>query len=73
MGQAEHRATLLESPTPKPKDTKKALDLPSGEYLCRHYASTTFHGAPRTLLFLVQAGKDGESATDKETPTYLEK
>ena len=30
----------------------------------------TFRGAPRTLLFLVPAGEDGEPATDVETPTY---
>ena len=74
----EHRAEqrvreqsrLLEAPASNPKNTKKTLDLPSGEYLCRRYASTTFRGAPRTLLFLVPAGEDGEPATDEETPTY---
>ena len=72
--QAEQRAReqsrLLEAPAPNPKNTKKTLDLPSGEYLCRRYASTTFRGALRDLLFLVPAGEDGEPATDEETPTY---
>jgi len=66
----EQRATLLEAPAPKPKDTTKAIDLAPGEYICRRYASTTFRSAPRTLLFLVPAREDGEPATDVETPTY---
>ena len=68
--EAEQHATLLEAPAPKPKDTTKAIDLPPGEYICRRYASTTFRGAPRTLLFLVPAGENGEPTTDIETPTY---
>ena len=67
---AREQSRRLEAPAPNPKDTKKALDLPSGEYLCRRYASMTFRGAPRTLFFLVSAGEDGEPATDVETPTY---
>ncbi|MEW8689036.1 MAG: hypothetical protein AB2556_24720 [Candidatus Thiodiazotropha sp.] len=59
---------LLEAPAQNPKGTKKVLDLPSGE--CQRYASTTFGGVPRTLLFLVPDGEDGEPATDVETPTY---
>ena len=66
---AQEQSRLLEAPA-NPKDTKKALDLPSSEYLCRRYASTTFRGAPRTLPLLVSAGEDGEPATDLETPTY---
>ncbi|KAK3738127.1 hypothetical protein RRG08_027740 [Elysia crispata] len=68
--EAEQRATLLEAPAPKPMDTTKAIDLPPGEYICRRYASTTFRGAPRTLLFLVPTGENGEPTTDIETPTY---
>ena len=64
------QSCLLEAPAPNPRYTKKALDLPSGEYLCRRYAPTTFRGAPRTLLFLVPADEDGQPATDVETPTY---
>ncbi|KAK3766848.1 hypothetical protein RRG08_051992 [Elysia crispata] len=45
-------------------DTTKAIDLPPGEYICRRYASTTFRGAPRTLLFLVPTGDNGEPTTD---------
>ena len=67
---AREQSCLLEAPAPNPRDTKKALDLPSGEYLCRRNAPTTFRGAPRTLLFLVPADEDGEPATDVETPTY---
>ena len=67
---AREQSCLLEAPAPNPRDTKKALDLSSGEYLCRRYAPTTFRGAPRTLLFLVPAGEDREPATDVETPTY---
>ena len=66
---AQEQSRLLEAPA-NPKDTKKALDLPSSEYLCRRYASTTFRGAPRTLPLLVSASEDGEPATDLETPTY---
>ena len=43
---AREQSCLLEAPDPNPTDTKKVLDLPSGEYLCRRYAPTTFHGAP---------------------------
>ena len=68
--EAEQRAILQEAPAPKPQDTKKALDLEPGEYLCRRYASTTFRGAPRTVLLLVPVGEDGEPTTDVETPTY---
>ena len=60
------QSCLLEAPAPNPKDTKKALNLPSGEYLCRRYAPTTFRGAYHTLLFLVPADEDGEPATDVE-------
>ncbi|EDO49458.1 predicted protein [Nematostella vectensis] len=68
--ETEQRATLLEAPAPKPKDTTKAIDLAPGEYICRRYASTTFRSAPRTLLFLVPARENGEPTTDVETPTY---
>ncbi|KAK3792681.1 hypothetical protein RRG08_032318 [Elysia crispata] len=68
--EAEQRATLLEAPAPKPMDTTKAIDLPPGEYIFPRYASTTFRGAPRTLLFLVPTGENGEPTTDIETPTY---
>ena len=64
----QKQSRLLKAPAPNPKNTKKALNLPSGEYLCRRYASTTFRGVPRALLFLVPAGEDGEPATDEETP-----
>ena len=53
---AQEQSPFLEAPAPNPKITKKALDLPSGEYLQR-YASTSFRGTPRTLLFLVPAAR----------------
>ena len=55
---------------PANKTTKKTTDLPEGEYLCKRFARTIFRNAPRTILFLLPLGKDGEQATDEETPTH---
>ena len=55
---------------PGNKMTKKTTDLPEGEYICKRFATTTFRNAPRTILFLLRLGKDGEQATDEETPTH---
>ncbi|MEW8687336.1 MAG: hypothetical protein AB2556_16110 [Candidatus Thiodiazotropha sp.] len=60
--EAKQCTTLLEAPTLKPKDGKKTLDLPSGEYLCRRYASVNFHGAPPTPL--PGSGRRGWRACD---------
>ena len=46
---AQEQSHLLEASAPNPKNTKKVVDLPSGKYLCRRYASTTFRGAPLAL------------------------
>ena len=61
---------LLQAPAPKNKDTKKALDLLPGEYICRRYAPTLYRGRPRTILFLLPIGEDGEPTADLEIPTY---
>ena len=68
--EAEKRATLLEAPSPKPKETTKAIDLQPGEYICRRYASTTFRGKPRTIFFLVPTNENGEPTTDVETAVF---
>ena len=52
------------------KETKKTMDLPPGDYICRRFATTTFRNAARTILFLLPLGEDGEPATDAETPTH---
>ena len=55
---------------PANKDTKKTTDLPAGEYIANRFAETTFRKAPRTILFLLPLGEDGEPKTDEETPTH---
>ena len=55
---------------PANKATKKTTDLPEGEYICKRFARTKFRNAPRTILFLLPLGEDGEQATDEETPTH---
>lgn len=57
-------------PAPENKTTKKTTDLPKGEYICKRFATTTFRKAPRTIMFLLPLGEDGEQATDEETPTH---
>lgn len=61
---------LLQATAPKNKETKKALDLPPGEYICGRYSPTLYRGSPRTILFLLPIGEDGEPTTDVEIPTY---
>jgi len=68
--ETEQRPKLQETSAPKPKNTTKAIDLEPGEYVCRLFASTKWRDAPRTLLFLVPTGENGEAKTDVETPTY---
>ena len=68
--EAENNAKLQETTAPKPKNTTKAIDLEPGEYVCRRFASTTWREAPRTLLFLVPKGENGEPTTDVQTPTH---
>lgn len=67
---AKQQQQLLQAPAPKNKDTKKALDLPPGEYTCRRYSTKLYRGSPRTILFLLPIGEDGEPTTDLEIPTY---
>ena len=67
---ALEREEMQKVPAPKNKDTKKTTDLPEGEYLCKHFATTTFRNVLRTILFLFPIGPDGELTTDKEIPTY---
>ena len=55
---------------PANKTMKKTTDLAEGEYICKRFATTKFRNAPRTILFLLPLGKDGEQATDEETPTH---
>lgn len=55
---------------PANKDTKKTTDLPAGEYIVKCFATTTFRKSPRTILFLLPLGADGEQKTDEETPTH---
>ena len=38
--------------------------------MCRGFAQTTFRNNPRTILFLLPLGKDGEPTTDLETPVW---
>jgi len=61
---------LQRTTAPENKYTKKTTELPKGEYLCKRFASTTFRNAPRTILFLLPLGEDGEPTTDEETPTH---
>ena len=61
---------LLQAPAPKNKDTKKALDLLPGEHICKRYARTLYRNRPRTILFLLPTGEDGEPTTDVEMPIY---
>lgn len=61
---------LQRTTAPENKYTKKTTELPEGEYLCKRFASTTFRNAPRTILFLLPLGEDGEPTTDEETPTH---
>lgn len=62
--------SLCESPAPKNNDTKKALYLQPGEYICQRYARTNFRNRKRTILFLLPIGEDLEPTTDEEIPTY---
>jgi len=57
-------------PAPENKATKKAADLPEGEYICKRFATTIFRNSLRTILFLLRLGKDKEPTTDEETPTH---
>ena len=61
---------MVEVPAPKPKDTRKTLVLDPGEYIATRYATTTYRGSPRTILFLVPANENGEATTDVETPAF---
>jgi len=61
---------LQKIPAPGNKTTKKTIDLPEGEYICKRFATTTFRNSFRTFLFLLPLGEDGEPATDEETPTH---
>lgn len=61
---------LHEITPPKPKEIKKTLEIPEGEYVCRHFAHTTFRNKPRTILFLQSLGEDREPTTDEETPVW---
>jgi len=70
LQEAGQDSVLSEVPAPKPKNTTKAIDMASGEYICRRYASTTFRTTHRILLFLVPIDENGEPTTDTETPTY---
>ena len=51
---------------PQAKDTTKALEMEAGEYSCRKFACTTYHGKERTILYLLPIGKDRDPTTDKE-------
>lgn len=57
-------------PAPANKDTKKTTDLPAGEYIAKCFATTAFRKSPRTILFLLPLGADGEQKTVEETPTH---
>ena len=55
---------LLKVDPPAPKNTIQSSKMKEGEYLCYQYASTTYRGKPKTILFLIATG------TEEEIPTY---
>ena len=55
--------TLQKIPPPPPKDTQKVIELPPGEYVCSRFATSTFRGSSRTILFLRAVGEDVEIPT----------
>jgi len=55
---------LLKVDPPTPKNTIQTSKMTEGEYICYQYASTTYRGKPKTILFLIATG------SEEEIPTY---
>ena len=54
---------LLKVDPPAPKNTIQLSKMKEGEYVCYQYASTTYRGKPKTILFLI-------GTAEEEIPTY---
>ena len=54
---------LLKVDPPAPKDTIQSSKMKEGEYVCFQYASTTYRGKPKTILFVI-------GTAEEEIPTY---
>ena len=54
---------LLKVDPPTPKNTIQSSKMKEGEYVCYQYASTTYRGKPKTILFLI-------GTAEEEIPTY---
>ena len=54
---------LLKVDPPAPKNTIQSSKMKEGEYVCNQYASTTYRGKPKTILFLI-------GTAEEEIPTY---
>ena len=54
---------LLKVDPPAPKNTIQSSKMKEGEYVCYQYASTTYRGKPKTILFLI-------GTAEEEIPTY---
>ena len=55
---------------PRPKDSKKALEMPPGDYAVAGYAETTCRNAPRTILFAIPLDENGQPTTPVDTPIW---
>ena len=55
---------LIRIDPPKPNNTIQTSKMNEGEYVCYQYATTTYRGKPKTILFLIATG------TTEEIPTY---
>ena len=56
--------------SPRPKDGKKALEMPPGDYAVAGYAETTYRNAPRTILFAIPLDENGQPTTPVDTPIW---
>ena len=65
--------SMLEVPTSPTKDCTRITDMFEGEYIFRHFDSTTFCCAQCTILFLEPLDENTEPKTDIEPSTYGER
>ena len=61
---------LQETTAPNSKEQIRTLEIQPGTYICKKYATTTYRGNNRTILFLVPKGEDGEPTTDEYIPAF---
>ena len=72
----KEKLVLAEVAQPKPKDTRKAVDLEEGNYFCKTYAKMDYRGKKDIVLFLQEMDEYNQPTTDETIPTtgyFLEK